>query len=111
MPYVFRAAAIFAFALLLSTAARADLVIQGVENAPDIAQGESVPDDHEFDLPEDARINLLQTPGGQTFIMHGPFEGTLAKFVSDCNGWLAFTRAYCKSDGGDELPVGGTRGF
>lgn len=96
--------------LVAAGPAHADLLIQQADKAPAIKQGTTVPDDHTFDLPEDATINLLQTPSGQTFTMRGPFNGTLLKFNSDCNGWLAFTRAYCKSADGDQLPVGGTRG-
>lgn len=90
--------------------AQADLVLQSVEKAPGLTQGTTVPDDHTFDLPEGATLNLLQTPSGESFQMRGPYQGTLETFVKNCSGWLAFTRAYCKSEDGDQLPLGGTRG-
>lgn len=102
--------ALVAALLIAALPARADLLIQGVDKAPEVKQGTTVPDDHTFDLPDGARLNLLQTPSGETFTMRGPFKGTLQKFTADCKGWLAFTRAYCKSGNGDQLPVGGTRG-
>lgn len=102
--------ALIACLLLSAAPASADLLIQRADKAPSIEPGTTVPDDHTFDLPEGATINLLQTPSGQTFTMRGPFKGDLATFNKNCNGWLAFTRAYCKSADGDQLPVGGTRG-
>lgn len=103
-------AAMATAAALVATPANAELVVQGADKAPDLAQGTTVPDDHTFDLQDGATLKLLQTPSGQNFEMRGPFKGTLQKFTADCNGWLAFTRAYCKSGDGDQLPVGGTRG-
>lgn len=97
--------------LASATSAHAELVVSTATKAPGIAVGAKFPDDQAFDLPEGAELKLLRTPSGAQFEMRGPFKGTLEKFNKDCNGWVAFTHAYCKTkSAGDQLPVGGTRG-
>lgn len=94
-----------------ATDAQAELVVSTVTKALGITVGAKFPDDHTFDLPEGSELKLLRTPSGAQFEMRGPFKGTLEKFNKDCNGWVAFTHAYCKTkSAGDQLPVGGTRG-
>ncbi len=95
---------------LVQFPANADLVTQSVANVPDMTEGQTLPDDYEFELPEGAEILLLQTPSGDSFMIRGPFQGTLKAYNEDCNSWLAFAYSYCASESGDRLPVGGTRG-
>jgi hypothetical protein len=96
---------------LSATSALAELVVSTVTKAPGFAVGAKFPDDHTFDLPDGSELKLLRTPSGAQFEMRGPFKGTLEKFNRDCNGWVAFTHAYCRAkSAGDQLPVGGTRG-
>lgn len=103
--------ALSALLVVTATAAQAELVVSTPTKAPGIEVGAKFPDDHTFDLPEGAELKLLRTPSGAQFEMRGPFKGTLEKFNKDCNGWVAFTHAYCKTkSAGDQLPVGGTRG-
>lgn len=98
--------------VVTATSAQAELVVSTATKAPGITVGGKFPDDHTFDLPEGAELKLLRTPSGAQFEMRGPFKGTLEKFNKDCNGWVAFTHAYCKTkSAGDQLPVGGTRGI
>jgi len=105
------AAALAGLVLVAATGARAELVISTATKAPGIDVGAKFPDNHTFDLPEGSELKLLRTPSGAQFEMHGPFKGTLEKFNKDCNGWVAFTHAYCKTkSAGYQLPVGGTRG-
>lgn len=105
------AAALAGLVLVAATGARAELVISTATKAPGIDVGAKFPDNHTFDLPEGSELKLLRTPSGAQFEMRGPFKGTLEKFNKDCNGWVAFTHAYCKTkSAGDQLPVGGTRG-
>jgi len=95
---------------LIQFPANADLVTQSVANVADMTEGQTLPDDYEFDLPEGAEILLLQTPSGESFIIRGPFKGTLEAFNEDCNSWLPYLYSYCSDASGDTLPVGGTRG-
>lgn len=105
------AVAMSTFLLASETSAQAELVVSTITKAPGIEVGAKFPDDHTFDLPEGSELKLLRTPSGAQFEMRGPFKGTLEKFNKDCNGWVAFTHAYCKTkSAGDQLPVGGTRG-
>jgi hypothetical protein len=95
----------------LATGAQAELVVSASTKAPGIKVGAKLSEEHLFDLPEGSELKLLRTPSGAQFEMRGPFKGTLEKFNKDCNGWVAFTHAYCKTkSAGDQLPVGGTRG-
>jgi len=103
-------AAILLSFYLVQFPANADLVTQSVANVPDMSEGQSLPDDYEFELPEGAEILLLQTPSGESYMIRGPFKGTLEAFNEDCNSWLAFMYSYCSGASGDTLPVGGTRG-
>lgn len=105
------AATALMFSLALAGGARAELVVSKVSKAPALTANMKLPDNHTFDLPDTAEVTLVRTPAGQQFTLRGPYKGTLEDFVKACNGWLAFTHAYCKArEGGDKLPVGGTRG-
>jgi len=103
------AASLLSFCLFPAPA-DADLVTQRVTDAPTLKEGQTLPDDYEFELSEGAEILLLQTPSGESFYIRGPFKGTLEAYNEDCNSWLAFAYSYCASEAGDRLPVGGTRG-
>jgi hypothetical protein len=104
---------IFSIGLLtsLSQSARAELLVSGVTGVQGVAIGDRYSDDHVFKLSTKSELRLIKSPDNSLFIMHGPYEGTLSKFIESCRGLLAATRSYCRNDAaGDELPVGGTRG-
>jgi hypothetical protein len=95
----------------LSQSAQAELLVSGVTRVQGVTVGETFTDDHVFKLPAKSELRLVKSPDNLPFVMHGPFEGTLSKFIASCSGVLAVTRAHCRNDAvGDELPVGGTRG-
>ncbi len=97
--------------ILLSGAgpAHAGLLVKSIKNAPSLKVGNTLPDDHKFDLPAGAEVRLELTPAGTPLKMHGPYKGTLEAYQKKCSGWLASTYAFCKDD--DDLSVGGTRGL
>lgn len=98
-------------AAALSQPAQAELLVSGVIGVQGVTVGETFTDDHVFKLPVKSELRLIKSPDNLPFVMHGPFEGTLSKFIASCNGVLAVTRAYCRNDAaGDELPLGGSRG-
>ena len=95
----------------LSQSAKAELLVSSVSGVQGVTVGDRFPDDHVFKLPEKSELRLVKSPENLPFVMHGPYEGTLPKFVESCSGLLAATRRYCRNDTtGDELPLGGTRG-
>jgi hypothetical protein len=94
----------------LSQSAQAELLVSGVTGVQGVTVGQTFSDDHVFKLPMKSELKLVKSPDNLPFVMHGPFEGTLSKFVASCSGVLAVTRRYCRNDtAGDELPLGGTR--
>jgi hypothetical protein len=95
----------------LSQSAQAELLVQSVTGVQGVTVGATFPDDHVFKLPAKSGLKLVKSPDNLPFVMHGPFEGTLSKFIESCSGILAPTRSYCRNDSaGDELPLGGARG-
>jgi hypothetical protein len=94
----------------LSQSAQAELLVSGVTGVQGVTVGETFTDDHVFKLPAKSELKLIKSPDNLPFVMHGPFEGTLSKFVASCSGVLAVTRRQCRNDAaGDELPLGGSR--
>jgi hypothetical protein len=95
----------------LSQSAQAELLVQRVTGVQGVTVGATFPDDHVFKLPAKSELLLVKSPDNLPFVMHGPFEGPLSKFIESCSGVLAITRSYCRNDSaGDEMPLGGTRG-
>jgi hypothetical protein len=76
----------FAAMLALMAAGQAWALIT-VENsdAPGIEFDAEFPDDHEFDIPAGATVELIKTPGenpaGDTHTLKGPYQGTLDDYV------------------------------
>jgi hypothetical protein len=94
----------------LSQSAQAELLVQDVTGVQGVSVGATFPDDHVFKLPAKSQLRLVKSPDNLPFVMRGPFEGTLSKFIASCSGVLAVTRPYCRNEAaGDELPLGGTR--
>jgi hypothetical protein len=94
----------------LSQSAQAELLVSGVSAVQGVTVGATFPDDHVFKLSAKSELKLLKSPDNLPFVMHGPFEGTLSKFVASCSGVLAVTRRHCRDEAaGDELPLGGSR--
>jgi hypothetical protein len=95
----------------LSQSAQAELLVQSVTGVQGVTVGATFADDHIFKLPARSELRLVKSPDNLPFVMHGPFEGTLSKFITNCSGVLAVTRSYCRNEAaGDDLPVGGSRG-
>jgi hypothetical protein len=94
-----------------SQSAQAELLVSGVTGIQGVTVGETFSDDHVFKLPTKSELKLVKSPDNLPFVMHGPFEGTLSKFIASCSGVLAVTRSYCRNDtAGNEPPLGATRG-
>jgi hypothetical protein len=94
----------------LSQSVQAELLVSGVMGVQGVSVGATFPDDHIFKLPAKSELRLLKSPDNLPFVMHGPFEGTLSKFIASCSGVLAVTRTHCRNEAaGDEPPLGGTR--
>jgi hypothetical protein len=99
-------------ALLVSTtaAAHADLTVANASGV-NVTVGNKLPDDYIFDLPANAELRVLRSSDEKSFVIRGPYKGTLTDFIASCTGLLSRFRSYCRTDtDGDRLPVGGTRG-
>ena len=95
-----------------SQSAQAELLVSGVTGVQGVMVGETFSDEHVFKLPAKSELKLIKSPDNLPFVMHGPFEGTLSRFIASCSGVLAVTRSHCRNDtAGNELPLGGTRGI
>ena len=93
-----------------TAAAHAELTVANASGV-NVTIGNKFADDHVFDLPANAELRLLRSPEAKSFVMRGPYKGTLGDFIASCTGSLARFRNYCRTDtDGDRLPVGGTRG-
>ena len=104
---------IFSIGMLasLSQPAYSELLVSGATGVQGVVVGNRFSDDHVFKLSAKSELRLIKSPDNSLFIMHGPYEGTLSKFIESCRGLLAATRRHCRNDtAGDEMPVGGTRG-
>ena len=89
--------------------AKAELLVSSTRGIEGVADGTAFPDDYVFKLPANAELKLRNSQTNATYVMRGPFEGTLAHFVESCSGILASLHRYCReSDAG--LPIGGVRG-
>jgi hypothetical protein len=97
--------------VMFSSFAEAELQVSGAIGVPGVTFGARFSDDHVFRLPAKSELRILRSPDNSPFVMHGPYEGTLSKFIRNCAGLLAPIRRYCRNDAaGDELPTAGTRG-
>ena len=105
---LFRGIALFVIMISYIGHAMAELEVKQVTNVPTLAVNQIVPDDYEFNLPQNAKISIEQTPTGTPFKMHGPYKGTLEAYIKKCASWLAVTYSFCKDGSG--LTPGGTRG-
>jgi hypothetical protein len=76
------------FAILLamqSQSASAELRVLGAEGV-DVEVGSEFPDDHVFDLPDNAKLWLGQLTDKTSYLMAGPYMGTLANYWAECHG-------------------------
>jgi hypothetical protein len=78
---------IFAVILLagLSEPASAELLVI-LADGVDVAVGAEFPDDHEFDLPDNGKLAVLQLTTRISYGMGGPYKGTLANYLAECRG-------------------------
>jgi hypothetical protein len=78
---------IFAVILLgsLSKPASAELLVIVAEGV-DVTVGAELPDDHVFDLPDNAKLVLVQLTTKISYWMGGPYNGTLANYFAECRG-------------------------
>jgi hypothetical protein len=97
--------------VMFSSSSEAELLASGAIGVPAVTFGAKFSDDHVFKLPANSELRILRSPENSLFVMHGPYEGTLSKFIRNCSGLLAPIRRYCRNDAaGDQLPLAGTRG-
>ena len=95
---------------LLMSQAEAELLVSGARGIEGVAVGAVFPDDYVFKLPANSELRLRNAQSNASYVMRGPFEGTLLHFVESCNGVLASLHRYCReSDAG--APFGGVRGI
>jgi len=77
---------IFAILLaMLSKSASAELRVLGAEGV-DVKVGAEFPDDHVFDVPDNAKLWLGQLRDRTSFLMGGPYKGTLMNYWAECHG-------------------------
>jgi hypothetical protein len=99
---------ILALAGLSST--KAELLVSNVIAVRDITPGTRLPDDYVFKLSRRSEIRLIKLPDNIQFVLRGPYEGTLEKFVSDCRGLFGAWTNYCQENpSGEIVGAGGTR--
>lgn len=93
-------------------ASRAELEITSVRGAVGARVGAKLPDSAMLDVPDSSELRLLKHPGATTFVVTGPFQGTLQQYIDRCRGVRAWFWSNCGPAGkGDPLPSGGTRGI
>jgi hypothetical protein len=83
--------------------ARAELLVSDVTGVEGITPGARFPDDHVFKLLPRSEIKLIKLPDNIPFVMRGPYEGTLSKFVRDCHGALSPVHSYCGDTAGTDV--------
>lgn len=100
-------------ATALSTAAcLAELEVTAVRGPSAAKVGSKLQDAAVLDVPDGGELRLMKHPGAATFVVTGPFKGTLQEYVDRCRGVRAWFWSNCGSTGkGDPLPSGGTRGI
>ena len=78
---------IFAIILLarLSESASAELLVI-VADGVDVGVGAEFPNDHVFDVPDNGRLWLGQLFDKTSYLMLGPYKGTLENFRAECRG-------------------------
>jgi hypothetical protein len=93
-------------------ASTAELEITSVRGATGPKVGAKLDDAAVLDVPDSGELRLLKHPGATTFVVTGPFQGTLQQYVERCRGVRAWFWSNCGPTGkGDPLPSGGTRGI
>jgi hypothetical protein len=96
--------------VMFSSSAGAELLVSDSVGVGAVTVGAKYSDDHIFKLPPKSELSILRSSDNSLFVMRGPYEGTLSKFIESCSGLLAPIRSYCRNDAGAESPLGGTRG-
>ena len=95
-----------------AAASRAELEITSVRGAVGAKVGAKLADSTVLDVPDSGELRLLKHPGATTFVVTGPFQGTLQQYIDRCRGVRAWFWSNCGPTGkGDPLPSGGTRGI
>jgi hypothetical protein len=91
---------IFAISLaMLSESASAELRVLAAE-AVDVEVGAEFPDDHVFDLPDNGKLWVGQLTDRSSYLMAGPYKGTLANYMAECRG-EARSSKHCGGAGPD----------
>jgi hypothetical protein len=78
---------VFSIILLagLSEPASAELRVLGAWGI-DVGVGAEFPDDHVFDVPDNGRLWLGQLFDKTSYLMLGPYKGTLENYRAECRG-------------------------
>jgi len=97
--------------LTVAATARAEIEVVAAKGVT-LERGSKLPDDTVLDIPKGGDVRLLKQPGDAAYAITGPFKGTLQDYIDRCTGWRAWFSSGCgTAGGGDNLPVGGTRGL
>jgi hypothetical protein len=78
---------IFAVILLagLSEPASAELLVI-VADSVDATVGVEYPDDHVFDVSDNAKLVVVDLRIKASYWIGGPYKGTLANYIAECSG-------------------------
>lgn len=106
--------ALAALALVASmTGAVPALAIMTVEEstAPNHREGSKLDDEAVLSVPEDAKVRLFLVHNGQTYVVRGPFTGTLAEYRKKRSTWWrrVFGRFWSDEPGELNDQAGGVR--
>jgi hypothetical protein len=82
---------------MLSETASAELRVIAAKGV-DVEVGAEFPDDHVFDVPDDAIIWIGKLEYKATYSMGGPYKGTLENYIAECHG-AAKSSKHCGGTG------------
>ena len=103
-------AGLFSVGLFLTaSSAHADLVITGASD-PQFKTGTKLKNDERLKIPSDITVSIMKLPEQETYVVQGPFEGTLQEYIKikTCP-WLERLIGLCGREDKSEAPKGGVR--
>ncbi len=87
----------------------ADLVITGASD-PKYKVGEKLPDTTKLEIPADITVSILKIPEQETYVVRGPFTGTLEDYIKKKTcPWIERLFGNCGREDRSEPPTGGVR--
>ncbi len=95
--------------ILPTNYAYADLVITGASD-PKYKVGEKLPDTTKLEIPADITVSILKIPEQETYVVRGPYTGTLADYIKKKTcPWVERLFGLCGREDRSEAPTGGVR--